>query len=133
MSNFYNTFLANGGATFTLTAPIDAFITDGKVKPTNSYYGNSQVFRPEYRAVKVPKGTVLVSCPGGMWFVMNGRLVGFSLDDRNPDSIGVFEKHYNPTNDRLFRHYEAGTVKLVGKGMTTFFNQMYDEWRRNQS
>ena len=126
--NYHEIFAFNGGRTFVTTDPIKAFITDGKVKPTNSYYGNSQVLRPVYEAATVNPGTLMLSTPAGDWFVIDGKLVGFSLDDRNPNDVGAFEKHYNPTNSRLVRIYESGGVKLMGDGLPECFNLLYAEW-----
>lgn len=127
---YHEIFGVNGGATFITAAPIKAFVTDGKVKPTNSYYGNSQVFRPDYKAATVPKGTTLVSCPGGDWFVIDGKLVGFSLDDRNPNDVGSFEKHFDPTRSRLVNLLDSNGLRALGKGMPPMFGVMYDEWRK---
>jgi len=128
MPTFYDTFMVNGGRVFATHVPINAFVTDGKVKPTNSYYGNSQVFRPSYTARAIPKGTPLLACPGGMWFVMGGKLLAFSLDDRNPNDVGSFEKHYDPTNSRLMRLFEKGDVRLMDEGLPESFQRMYEEW-----
>jgi hypothetical protein len=32
-----------------------------------------------------------------MWLEINGKLLGFSLDSRNPNDVGAFEKHHDPT------------------------------------
>lgn len=128
--NYHEIFAFNGGRTFVTAAPIKCFITDGKVKPTNSYYGNSQVLRPDYEGATIPKGTTMVSCPGGDWFILNGRLVGFSLDSRNPSDVGTFEKHFDSTRHVLVKLYESGDLKLLGEGMPEMFTVMYAEWNK---
>jgi hypothetical protein len=131
MSNDYHQIFAlNGGCSFVSTAPIKAFVTDGKVKPTNSYYGNSQVSRPTYEAATINPGTVMISCPGGDWFIIDGKLVGFSLDSVNPSNIGTFEKHFDPTRYNLVKLHERGDLKLVGEGMPKCFNLLYTEWNK---
>jgi hypothetical protein len=128
--NYHQIFAFNGGRTFVTAAPIKAFVTDGKVKPTNSYYGNSQVLRPDYEAATINPGTVMISCPGGDWFIINGKLVGFSLDSRNPNDVGTFEKHFDPTRYDLVHLYERGDLKLLGEGMPECFNLLHAEWNK---
>ena len=128
MPTFYDTFLVNGGRVFATHVPISAFVTDGSVKPSNSYYGNSQIYRASYTAQTIPKGTPLLACPGGLWFVIGGKLLGFSLDERDPGDVGSFEKHHDPTNDRLMRLYEKGDIQFIDEGLPSDFQRMYGEW-----
>ena len=83
--------------TFEVVKSFACFATDGVAKPTNSYYGNSQILRPDYKPLSVPVGTRIHSMPGGMWLEIDGKLLVFSLDSRNPNDVGAFEKHHDPT------------------------------------
>lgn len=107
--------------TFVVAKSFACFATDGNVKPTNSYYGNSQILRPDYKPMTVDVGTYIHVMPGGTWLDVDGKLMCFSLDDRNPSDVGSFEKHHDPTRYRWQTMQTNGTVMLVGKcDMDTF-------------
>lgn len=130
MSNYHDNFAKNGGGTFTLRSPIDAFVSEGKPKPTNSYYGNSQVFRPTYEKKSIPAGTKLHSLPGGDWFEIDGKLLSFSLDSRNPNDVGTFEKHFDPTRYMLVKLLDTGALSPCEPLNTAAFNALYAKWRK---
>jgi len=129
MSNYYDNFCQTGGSTFTLTAPLDAFVTNGKALPTNSYYGNSQVFRPSYEKKTIPTGTKLYSCPAGDFFILDGNLAAFSLDTRNPNDVGTFEKHFDGTRYALARHFDNGVLKKCDTLTSDAFLSLWNKWR----
>ena len=82
---------------FTVAKSFACFATDGKCKETNSYYGASQILRPTYQPIQVAVGTRIHDMPGGRWLEVAGKLMSFSLDNRNPNDVGCFEKHHDPT------------------------------------
>ena len=115
----------NDSLTYIVAKSFDCFATDGVVKPTNSYYGNSQLLRPDYKPLTVAVGTLIHTMPGGTWLEVDGKLLGFSLDSRNPSDVGAFEKHHDPSPYRWKAMLTDGTVTLAGGVNTDTFMPKY--------
>jgi hypothetical protein len=114
---------------FMTTVDIPAYISDGIPHPTNAYYGNSNILKPIYASGTLAAGTMMFATPGGTWAVVNNALKRFTMDDRSPQDIGVFERHHDPTVHRLEGHVSQGRMVPIGPLDPSVFDPLYASYR----
>lgn len=91
--------LAHENQTFKVSRPFDLDVLKGH-KPSNSYYGSSQLFDPVHERVTVEPGSRLHCLSGGKFLEMpDGTVEEFAWPDR--EKKGHFERSYGPDNDYL--------------------------------
>lgn len=104
----------NETSTYTVVKAFKCFATNGKHQPTNCYYGASRIYKTRFNEIDVPVGTKIHSMPGGTWLEIDGKLMGFSLDKRNPNDVNPFEKHRDPTSYVWQQMIKDGSVEHMG-------------------
>lgn len=79
-------------STYALNAPFAVFTRVGTAD-SNTWIGRSQLLGHVYRRIELPKGTVIVDWPGGVFAVVNGQLINVKprISTKHP-----FEKTYLP-------------------------------------
>lgn len=116
--------------TFQVVKPFTCYVTDGNFKPSNSYYGNSQILRSNYEQLEIQAGTLVHSMAGGTWLELDGKLAEFSLDTRSPNDVGAFEKHHDPTRYVWEKMKQDGTVKRLGDVDMVAFMPKYRTYQK---
>jgi hypothetical protein len=99
---------------FDVLKPIKLWIYTGESRPTNAYYGNSQIFEPPNAPFTLRPGMQL-------WWGHNGTFIAVKPEDRVVyhallfEPKHPFEKSYGNYKDLWFKkHVEDGDLRIAG-------------------
>ena len=117
LEGYENLRLDRNGTYWEVDNPFNVYVQVGS-KPSNAYYGNSQIYEPVYEKIRLNPGDQIHALAIGDYVIKNGREVYRRPSIKEP-KFKPFQKSI--TGDRINETRDFNHRKFAAGGMSSVF------------